>query len=151
MVILLILPRGHHTDVWLCFLSCNGLSIQLEDDKYGALCNRLYGVSKGIAAAGVIVDEEHLVYKTNESFQLPEDRDRLRHMLKQSYIMINEPSTNEDFFGKVRYVMIHHETYDVFLFRITSDPLKILGIVAKPREYDHTELVEAITYELLSL
>ncbi len=123
----------------------------VDDDSYGVLCNRVFGVSKGIAAAGLIVDEEHVVYKTNESFQLPEDRDRLRHMLKQSYIMINEPSANEDFFGKVRYVMIHHETYDVFLFKIASDPLKILGVVANPRQYDHTELVEAITYELLSL
>jgi hypothetical protein len=123
----------------------------MDDDSYGALCNRVFGVSKGIAAAGLIVDKEHLVYKTNESFQLPEDRDRLRHMLKQSYIMINEPSANEDFFGKVRYVMIHHETYDVFLFKIASDPLKILTVVANPRQYDHTELVEAITYELLSL
>jgi hypothetical protein len=123
----------------------------MDDDSYGALCNRVFGVSKGIAAAGLIVDKEHLVYKTNESFQLPEDRDRLRHMLKQSYIMINEPSANEDFFGKVRYVMIHHETYDVFLFKIASDPLKILAVVANPRQYDHTELVESITYELLSL
>ncbi|MGI0023948.1 MAG: hypothetical protein ACREA4_02245 [Nitrososphaera sp.] len=123
----------------------------MEEDKFGELCNRVFGISKGIAATGVIIDDQHLVYKTNDIFQLPEDRDRLRHMLKQSYIMINEPMANEDFFGKVKYVMIHHETYDVFLFRILSDPLKILGVVVTPREYDHNEFVEAITYELLSL
>ncbi len=123
----------------------------MEEDKYGELCNRIFGTSKGIAAVGVILDDQHLVYKTNEVFQLPEDRERLRHMLKQSYIMVNEPISNEDFFGKVGYVMIHHETYDVFLFRMASDPLKILGVVVTPREYDHNEFVEAVTYALLAL
>lgn len=71
-------------------------------------------------------------------------------MLKQSYIMINEPSINEDYFGKVRYVMVHHEMFDVFLFRFTSDPGKILAIIAVPYEYDHRGFTEAITYELLA-
>ncbi|MCI0565460.1 MAG: hypothetical protein MN733_43905, partial [Nitrososphaera sp.] len=60
----------------------------MHDDRFGMLCNRIYGISEGIVAVGLIVDEEHLVYKTNDVFQLPEDKERLRHMLKQSYIMI---------------------------------------------------------------
>ena len=77
--------------------------------------------------------------------------DLLQTALKQSFIMINEPSTNEDYFGKVKYVMIHHETYDVFLFRFVSDHSKLLAVIAKPREYDHIKFVEAITYELLTV
>lgn len=122
----------------------------MHDDEYGRLCNRVFGISKGIAAVGVILSDQHIVYKTRGSFQVPQEKERLQHMLKQSYIMINEPSANEDYFGKVRYVMIHHEVFDVFLFRFPSDPTKILGIVASPREYDHSELVEAVTYELLT-
>lgn len=107
------------------------------------------GISKGIAGAAVILNDKRLVYKTTSSFKVPEEKDRLLHMLKQSYIMINEPSTNEDYFGKVKYVMVHHEMFDVFLFRFVSDPGKILAIIAVPYEYDHRELTEAVTYELL--
>ena len=123
----------------------------LQQDKYGKLCNRIQGISKAIAAVAFIVNDQQVVYKASESFQVPQDKDRMRHMLKQSFIMINEPSTNEDYFGKVKYVMVHHEMFDVFLFRIFSDPSKLLGMVVKPREYDQNELVEAVTYELLTL
>src|SRR5436309_3687040 len=102
----------------------------LQQDKYGRLCNRIHGISKAIAAVAVIVNDQQVVYP---------------------FIMINEPSTNEDYFGKVKYVMVHHETYDVFLFRFMSDHSKLLAVIAKPREYDHIEFVEAITYELLTV
>lgn len=120
------------------------------DNDYGLLCNRIFGISEGIVAAGVIISDQHVVYKTSESFQAPQEKDRLMHMLKQSYIMINEPSENEDYFGKVRYVMIHHEIFDVFLFRFISDPTKILVIIASPSKYEHSQLVKAITHELLA-
>jgi len=123
----------------------------LQQDKYGRLCNRIQGISKAIAAVAVIVNDQQVVYKASDFFQVPEDKDRMKHMLKQSFIMINEPSTNEDYFGKVKYVMVHHERYDVFLFRIMSDSSKLVSVVVKPREYDQTELVEAVTNELLTL
>ena len=123
----------------------------LQQDKYGRLCNRIQGITKAIAAVAVIVNDQQVVYKASDFFQIPEDKDRMKHMLKQSFIMINEPSTNEDYFGKVKYVMIHHETYDVFLFRFMSDHSKLFAVIAKPREYDHIKFVEAITYELLTV
>jgi hypothetical protein len=123
----------------------------LQQDKYGRLCNRIFGISKAIAVVAVIMNDQQVVYKANESFHVPEEKDRVRHMLKQSFILVNEPSTNEDYFGKVKYVMVHHEMYDVYLFKISSDPSKLLSVVLKPREYNQNELVEAVTYELLTL
>ena len=123
----------------------------LKQDKYGRLCNRIQGISKAIAAVAVIVNGQQEVYEASDFLQVPEDEDRMKHMLKQSFIMINEPSANEDYFGNVKYVMIHHETYDVFLFRFMSDHSKLLAVIAKPGEYDHIEFVEAITYELLTV
>jgi len=123
----------------------------LQQDKYGRLCHRSQEISTAIAAIPVIVNDQQVVYKANDFFQVPEDKNRMKHMLKQSFIMISEPSANEDYFGKVKYVMVHHETYDVFLFRIMSDHSKLLAVIAKPREYDHIEFVEAVTYELLTL
>ena len=123
----------------------------LQQDKYGRLCNRIFGISKAIAVVAVIMNDQQVVYKANESFHVPEEKDRIRHMLKQSFILVNEPSTNEDYFGKVKYVMVHHEMYDVYLFKISSDPSKLLSVVLKPREYNQNELVEAVTYELLTL
>src|SRR5437867_11059421 len=120
----------------------------LQQDKYGRLCNRIQGISKAIAAVAVIVNDKQVVYKASDLFQVPGDKDRMKHMLKQSFIMINEPSTNEDYFGKVKYVMIHHEIYDVFLFRFMSDHPNPLAVIAKPREYNHIEFVEALTDEL---
>ena len=123
----------------------------LQQDKYGRLCNRIFGISKGIAVVAVVMNDQQVVYKASPSFQVPAEKERLRHMLKQSFIMVNEPSTNEDYFGKVRYVMVHHEMYDVYLFRIQSDPSKLVSVVLTPRDYDQIEFVEAVTYELLTL
>jgi len=77
----------------------------LQQDKYGRLCNRIQEISKAIAAIAVIVNDQQVVYKANDFFQVPEDKNRMKHMLKQSFIMISEPSANEDYFGKVKYVM----------------------------------------------
>ena len=123
----------------------------LQQDKYGRICNRIFGISKAIAVVAVVMNDQQVVYKASPSFQVPAEKDRLKHMLKQSFIMVNEPSTNEDYFGKVRYVMVHHEMYDVYLFRIQSDPSKLVSVVLTPRDYDQIEFVEAVTYELLTL
>lgn len=123
----------------------------LKQDRYGRLCNRIFGISKAIVVVAVVLGEQQVVYKASPSFHVPEEKDRIKHMLKQSFIMVNEPSTNEDFFGKVRYVMVHHDMFDVYLFRIQSDPSKLLSVVLTPRDYDQIEFVEAVTYELLTI
>jgi hypothetical protein len=97
----------------------------------------------------MIINDKQIVYKTSDSFPIPDEKDRLLHMLKQAYILVNEPASNEDYFGKVKYVMVHHEIYDMFLFRIDSDPLKILVVAATPGKYDHNNLVGKVSKEFL--
>ena len=36
-----------------------------------------------------MVNDQQVVYKASDFFQIPEDKDRMKHMLKQSFIMIN--------------------------------------------------------------
>lgn len=119
-------------------------------EKYGQLCNQLYRSNQAIEAVAMILNDKQIVYKTSKSFPIPDEKDRLMHMLKQAYILVNEPATNEDYFGKVKYVMIHHEMFDVFLFRMDSEPLKILAVAATPGKYDHSELVNLISSELVA-
>jgi hypothetical protein len=118
-------------------------------DKYGHLCNQLYQSDKAIVGVAMIINDKQIVYKTSDSFPIPDEKDRLMHMLKQAYILVNEPASNEDYFGKVKYVMVHHETYDMFLFRVDSDSLKILVVAATPGEYDHNKLVGKVSREFL--
>jgi hypothetical protein len=125
------------------------MPVMQEHHKYGTLCNRVFTLSRGIAAVGTILSDGRLVYKTHDYFESPEERERLLQMLKQAKIMVAEPSQNEDYFGKVSYVMVHHEVYDVFLFRISIDPLIILGVVVASDEYDYKQLVDAIQLELM--
>jgi hypothetical protein len=119
-------------------------------EKYGQLCSHIYESDHGIKAVAIILNQKQIVYKTSDSFPIPEEKDRLLHMMKQAYILINEPSINEDYFGKVKYVMVHHESYDMFLFRLDSDPLNILAIAATSEKYDHRELVRRVSSELVA-
>lgn len=91
-------------------------------EKYGQLCNRLYSADKAIVAVAMILNDKQIVFKTSESFPIPDENDRLMHMLKQAPILVNVPAANEDYFGKVKYVMVHHEIYDIFLFRMDREP-----------------------------
>lgn len=119
-------------------------------EKYGLLCNQLYSSDPAIVAVGMILNQKLIVYKTSESFPVPDDKNRLMHMLKQAYILVNEPASNEDYFGRVKYVMVHHEGFDMFLFRMGSDPSKILAVAAMPGKYEHEVLVGKVSKGFLA-
>ncbi|AIC15102.1 hypothetical protein NVIE_008790 [Nitrososphaera viennensis EN76] len=54
--------------------------------------------------------------------------------------------TNEDYFGKNRYMMLSQENADMFMFP-TDDPDHLLTrVVARP--YDHNELAEKVMARL---
>lgn len=106
-----------------------------------SLCESVAKLSSSIEAVMVTSGAKLAGSYSRKGFLLP-DEERLRSILIQAEIMMSIPLRNEDYFGRVNYVMIDHSGVHNFLFPLRG--VGVLGIAVKP-PYDRDELVARVS------
>lgn len=108
------------------------------------ICKTVVSFHRNILGAVVIEQGDLVASHIKPLTPLPE-RERFRNMILQIHALISIPHSNEDFFGKVGYVMINHENMDVFIFPlILKYPARILAFSIRT-PYNHEKLARRVS------
>lgn len=110
------------------------------DHPISAFCERVARLSPSIRAVMVTSGGRLAGSYSVKGFVLP-DRKRMASLLVQAEIMVSVPATNEDYFGKVNYVMVDHSGVHNFFFPARG--VGVLAVTVVP-PYDSDSLVSRI-------
>lgn len=104
-------------------------------------CENVAKVSPNIEAVMVTSGARLAGSYSRKGFLLPAE-ERMASILIQAEIMMSIPMSNEDYFGRVNYVMIDHSDVHNFLFPLRG--IGVLGVGIVP-PYDRDELVARVS------
>lgn len=104
-------------------------------------CENVARVSPNIEAVIVTSGARLAGSYSRKGFLLPAE-ERMASILIQAEIMMSIPMRNEDYFGRVNYVMIDHSGVHNFLFPLRG--IGVLGVGIVP-PYDRDALVAKIS------
>jgi hypothetical protein len=111
-------------------------------------CKAIADMQDNILGAGLIENLQVAAMYAKPNVPLPEE-EKFKLMFAQSEILVNVAKTNEDFFGRVRYLVSSFENSDVvFLpYRSKTDRDRTL-VIQILRPYDHDKIAEKIAQHL---
>ncbi len=108
------------------------------------ICKTVVSFHRNILGAVLIEQGDLIASHIKPLTPLPE-QDRFRNMILQTHALIAIPQSNEDFFGKVGYLMINHENMDVFIFPlILKYPARVLAFSIRA-PYNHEKLIQRVS------
>lgn len=108
------------------------------------LCREVALLKKNILGTGVVVNGKLVSSYIKPNVPLPNEK-RLGQMLMQSHFLTAIAKSNDDFFGRFGYMMVHWDGSDVFFF-VLDESLPKLFLIRVVRPYDHEELMEGVSY-----
>ncbi|AIC14552.1 hypothetical protein [Nitrososphaera viennensis] len=107
--------------------------------KYDQLCAELAGLEESIVATFVLSDK---VAGMHVKMNVPKIKEEDAQLLAdQTATVIGITRTNERLFGKVGFLLVHHEFVDGIFFPVDDDITVLIGLV---QPYDQAKVVEKV-------
>ncbi|WP_415283383.1 hypothetical protein [Candidatus Nitrososphaera sp. FF02] len=114
--------------------------------KYDSLCADLVGLDASIVAAFVLdKDVAGMHIKMNVPQMKDEDA---RVLAEQAATVMGITRTNERLFGKVGFMLVHHEFVDGVFFPADSKTTVLVGLI---RPYDQEAIVAKVQKKMASV
>ncbi|HVX02550.1 MAG TPA: hypothetical protein VHA09_05310 [Nitrososphaera sp.] len=114
--------------------------------KYDQLCAELADLDGSIVATFVLSKKVTGMHVKMNVPQIKEEDIRL--LAEQTATVIGITRTNERLFGKVGFLLVHHEFVDGIFFPVGKDTTVLVGLV---QPYDQAKVVETIRKKLGSV
>lgn len=108
---------------------------------YGALCDRVLGLSGQVVTAAVLKGQQLVTAGAPKPGAPEPSREELERMLFQIPILVGIPKTNEKAVGQVGYVMVNHGGYNFYLFPMEQGHILAVAVLLP---YAHEDLVSHI-------
>lgn len=123
-----------------------GRPVAVPAVNYNSLCTDLVGLDESIVAAFVLAKNVMGMHVKMNVPQLKDEDARL--LAEQTATVIGITRTNERLFGKVGFMLVHHEFIDGVFFPADDGTTVLVGLV---RPYDQEAIVEKVQKKIGSV
>lgn len=118
------------------------LNLQMDDGGL-AICKEVASFHKNILGTGIIKNGELIASYVKPNVPFPNEI-KLKKILLQSHFITALAKSNEDYFGKLDYVMIRWQNSDVFLFALDHSVPELFAFrIVAP--YNHERLIRKVS------
>jgi hypothetical protein len=107
------------------------------------ICKEIAYLHDNILAAGVVENQQLVGRYIKDNLPQP-DEERLRLTFARPEIVFSILSTDDDYFGPVRYLIISSEKFDFIVFRYGVDRESRLFYVRTKRNFRGEEILQKI-------
>lgn len=107
--------------------------------KYDQLCAEIADLDGSIVATFVLSKKVAGMHVKMNVPQIKEEDTRL--LAEQTSTVVGITRTNERLFGKVGFMLVHHEFVDGMFFPVNDDTTVLVGLV---QPYDQAKVVEKV-------
>ncbi|AIF83748.1 hypothetical protein NTE_01687 [Candidatus Nitrososphaera evergladensis SR1] len=114
--------------------------------KYDQLCAELAGLDNSIVATFVLSNKVTGMHVKMNVPKIKEEDTRL--LAEQTATVMGITRTNERLFGKVGFLLVHHEFVDGIFFPAGNDTTVLVGLV---QPYDQADVVEKVRKKIGSV
>lgn len=108
------------------------------------ICKEIANLHDHILGAGVI-DNQKIVARYSKVDERPyPDEERIKLMVAQPEILLSIGKTNEDYFGRLHYVVLCYENSDYIYFPATVDGISRILVIRVKRTFRGEEMLQKV-------